>query len=96
MSTGMNYEKVALKKWYVANQVTTFRIGNPFSLPLGIQFDDANLWVSCDGRDAVVKLRAFDGAILGTSSVGSTPTSVAFDGANTWVTNLFDGTASKL
>jgi hypothetical protein len=45
MSTGMNYEKVALKKWYVANQVTTFLTG-PFSLPLGIQFDGANIWVT--------------------------------------------------
>ena len=37
--------------------------------------------------DAVTKLRASDGANLGTFPVGSGPYGVAFDGANVWVTN---------
>jgi DNA-binding beta-propeller fold protein YncE len=95
MSTGMNYEKVALKKWYVANQVTTFLTG-PFSLPLGIQFDGANIWVTNSHDNTVIKLRAADGAKLGTFSTGNSPHSVAFDGANIWVTNLIDSTVSVL
>jgi hypothetical protein len=35
----------------------------------------------------VNKLRASDGALLGTYPVGSFPESVAFDGANIWVAN---------
>ena len=44
----------------------------------------------------VTKLRAWDGANLGTFNVGSGAVGVAFDGANIWVTNFLDGTVSKL
>jgi len=35
----------------------------------------------------VKKIRASDGADLGTFNVGSVPTSIAFDGANIWAAN---------
>jgi hypothetical protein len=42
----------------------------------------------------VTKLRASDGALLGTFNVGKRPTRLAFDGTNIWV--LSDGTLTKL
>jgi DNA-binding beta-propeller fold protein YncE len=44
----------------------------------------------------VMKLRASDGAVLETFSVGTLPLQVAFDGANIWVTNGRSGSVSKL
>jgi hypothetical protein len=44
----------------------------------------------------VSKLRASDGALLGTFAVGNTPFGVAFDGANIWVANDLGNTVSKL
>jgi hypothetical protein len=43
----------------------------------------------------VSKLRASDGALLGTFAVGTNPSALAFDGANIWVAN-FGNTVSKL
>jgi DNA-binding beta-propeller fold protein YncE len=59
----------------------------------GIAFDGGNIWVAA--ITGVTKLRASDGANLGTFSVGGGPYGVAFDGANVWVTNG-NGTVSKL
>jgi hypothetical protein len=44
----------------------------------------------------VTELRASDGALRGTFSVGGNPTLLAFDGANIWVSNLNSNTVSKL
>jgi DNA-binding beta-propeller fold protein YncE len=44
----------------------------------------------------VTKLRASDGKVLGTFSVGRGPEGVAFDGANIWVANLFSKSVSKM
>jgi YVTN family beta-propeller protein len=44
----------------------------------------------------VTKLRASDGALLGTSGVGSSPVGIAFDGANIWVTNSGSASVTKL
>jgi hypothetical protein len=44
----------------------------------------------------VSKLRASDGALLGTFAAGSQPIGVAFDGTNIWVANLASNNASKL
>jgi DNA-binding beta-propeller fold protein YncE len=43
----------------------------------------------------VTKLRASDGANLGTFPVGTEPYGVAFDGANIWVANSISNTVSK-
>jgi DNA-binding beta-propeller fold protein YncE len=44
----------------------------------------------------VTKLRASDGASLGTFAVGSGPYRIAFEGANIWVTNSGSASVSKL
>jgi DNA-binding beta-propeller fold protein YncE len=43
----------------------------------------------------IMKLRASDGAILGTFAVGNGPGDVAFDGANIWVANYLSFSVSK-
>lgn|GEM_PF-5472132 len=44
----------------------------------------------------VSKLRASDGAKLGTFSVGTSPLWCAFDGANVWVSNTGTNTVTKI
>jgi DNA-binding beta-propeller fold protein YncE len=65
-------------------------------LPQGVAFDGANIWVTNGNSATVSKLRASDGTLLGTFTVGSTPQGVAFDGANIWVANGNSNTVSKL
>jgi len=48
------------------------------------------------GSSNVTKLRASDGANLGTYAVGIQPQGIAFDGANIWVTNNGSNTVTKL
>ncbi|MGC2109674.1 MAG: hypothetical protein WA655_09165 [Candidatus Korobacteraceae bacterium] len=80
---GLNYEKIALLDWYAANQSTSIKVGLS---PYGVAFDGANVWVTDGG--SVTKLRAADGAILGTFNVGAYgPGTLVFDGANIWVTS---------
>ena len=52
-------------------------------MPLALAFDGANIWVANGGLlGGVTKLRASDGASLGTFAVGVKPNALAFDGAN--------------
>src|ERR1700682_5072196 len=44
----------------------------------------------------VTKLRASDGTLLGTFTVGAKPLGVAFDGANIWVANHGSANVTKL
>src|SRR5262249_49185704 len=64
--------------------------------PTFLAFDGANIWVSNSSVDTVTKLRASDGALVGTFAVGNQPQWMTFDGANVWVSNLLDGTVTKL
>ncbi len=89
----LNPLKIALLKWYPANLATSFKVGKN---PYGIAFDGANMWVTNNSDNTVSKLRASDGATLGTFTVGDSPIGVAFDGANIWVVNSFPNTVSKL
>jgi DNA-binding beta-propeller fold protein YncE len=53
-----------------------------------VAFDGANnIWVAPDYGNTVIKLRANDGAVLGTFRVGDGTHHVVFDGANIWVTS---------
>jgi len=82
---GFNPLQIALLRWHDVNQT-----GNQFSVgayPLGIAFDGANIWVVNSNNSNVTKLRASDGANLGTFTVGGLPYGIAFDGANIWVAN---------
>jgi hypothetical protein len=66
--------------------IFTFNVGTN---PRGIAFDGANMWVANSGQLSVTKLRASDGAFLGSfaecSNCGN-PLQIAFDGAQMWVT----------
>src|SRR5580704_13187523 len=55
--------KVALLKWYRANEITQFRVG---AEPIGVAFDGVNIWVANYNAGSVSKLRANDGEVLGT------------------------------
>ena len=59
-------------------------------------FDGTSIWVANGGSDNVTKLRASDGAALGTFLVGSSPDAVAFDGTSIWVANADSHDVTKL
>jgi hypothetical protein len=59
-------------------------------------FDGTHIWVSNNGDSTVSKLRASDGVVVGTYSVGSGPGQLMFDGIHIWVYNKQDSTLSKL
>jgi DNA-binding beta-propeller fold protein YncE len=80
--------KAALLQWYRRD----FAVGSD---PYGVACDGANIWVANGTADTVTKLRASDGATLGTFPVGSLPRAVAFDGANIWVTNHVPNTVTR-
>src|SRR5579863_4919999 len=85
--------KVALLKWYQANEVpTTFPVGKQ---PYGVAFDGANIWVAAfDGT--VTKVRANDGEVLRKLQLNGALYGVTFDGSSIWVSNLSEGKVSKL
>jgi len=87
----VDLENVALLRWDRLNR--SFPVG---SFPEGVAFDGANIWVANDASNNVSKLRASDGANLGTFAVGAFPVGVAFDGANIWVANGTGASVSKL
>lgn len=66
------------------------------SNPTGVAFDGTNIWVANYGSNNVTKLRASDGANLGTFTVGDNPVAIAFDGANIWTANENSNNVTKL
>jgi hypothetical protein len=86
--------KVALLKWYAANETgITFPVGMG---PTGVAFDGANIWTANYNDGTVTKLRASDGTVLGTFKGFSAPGGVTFDGANIWVSNSITNNVSKV
>jgi hypothetical protein len=64
--------QIAILHWYSANQTTAFKV----AAPGGVAFDGANMWMSNyenGSGGTVTKLRASDGAELGTFKVGNGP-----------------------
>jgi hypothetical protein len=57
-----------------------------FSLPVGILFDGANIWVTDLNAGTLLQLDS-SGAVLKTVTVGSQPGFPTYDGANIWVPN---------
>src|SRR6266853_443255 len=91
---GPNRLQIATLHWYQANQAgIAFSVG---ASPLGLAFDGSSIWVTNNGSANVSKVRASDGAMLGTYSVGSGPIGVAFDGSNIWVANFNSNNVTKL
>ena len=89
--------RVATLQWYSVNET-----GLSYTIPSGaidLAFDGANMWVVSNQLlfSTVTKLRASDGANLGTFSAGSeNPICIAFDGANMWVSNGEDNVLRKI
>jgi len=63
--------------------------------PIGVAFDGVNIWVANSGDNTLTKLRASDGANLGTFPTGTAPHWLVFDGAHIWVTNNGSNTVTK-
>jgi hypothetical protein len=61
--------KIALLKWYQANLTTGFNVGSKNGDPYGVAFDGENIWTANSGNGTVSKVRASDGAVLGTFTV---------------------------
>ncbi len=69
-------------------------------------YDGANMWVGngnggsagapVKGGGSLTKIRAADGATLGTYTVGSVVRGLLFDGTSIWVCNSGDNTVSRL
>ena len=90
----LNPLQIATLRWYSASQAgPDIAVGTE---PYGIAFDGANIWVTNYSSNNVSKLRASDGAVLGSFAVSSGPTAIAFDGANIWVANPGSNNVSKL
>src|SRR6266550_1001969 len=62
-------------------QIQSFPVGLG---PYYLVFDGANIWVA-NAVNAVGKLRASDGMLLGVYQVGLFPQGVLFDGTSIWV-----------
>ncbi len=84
VNSTQNPLQVGLLQWNKQDQPTTFAAGGG---PAGVAFDGASVWVANFGSNNVMKLRASDGALLGTFAAGTGPYGRAFDGANIWVAN---------
>jgi outer membrane protein assembly factor BamB len=86
----INPNQVAILRSYSANQTADFPIGTN---PAFVAFDGANIWVTAN-FPLLTKLRASDGASLGTFAVS--PGGMAFDGANLWVASVNNNNVTKL
>ena len=53
--------------------------------PYVLAYDGANLWATDCNAEAVTKIRALDGTILGSFPVRSCSAALVLDGANIWV-----------
>ncbi|HEY6244382.1 MAG TPA: YncE family protein [Pyrinomonadaceae bacterium] len=63
--------------------------------PQALTFDGTNIWV-VNGNGSITKVRASDGANLGSFPTGTNPVAATFDGAYVWVANSGSGTVTKL
>jgi hypothetical protein len=72
---------------------TVTNVSTGFSVPRGILFDGANVWITDAGADKLFKLDAA-GAILQTITVGDQPVYPVFDGSNIWVPNSLSSSVS--
>jgi len=90
--TGPNTLAIRFFAWYDVNLTTNFSI---YQSPVGVAFDGETL--DCESaKCSVTNFRANDGQALGTFTVGSSPSYLAFDGFNVWVTNENSHNVTKL
>jgi hypothetical protein len=96
--------EVAELRWYQADLTGLFTT-NLGTYSYKMAFDGSNIWIVNSQSYTVTKLRASDGACVGTCvfSAGGAgndgytgDTGIAFDGANMWVANFSNNTVAKL
>jgi DNA-binding beta-propeller fold protein YncE len=83
-------KQIAMLRWYEAA-----RSGNRFDVdtgPVALAYDGFAIWVTNSFGGAgsygnVTRLRAVDGALLGTYTAGKRPQGIAFDGQRIWIVN---------
>jgi YVTN family beta-propeller protein len=54
------------------------------------------VWVTNFFSSTVTKLRASDGAVLGTFALGSEPAGIAYDGSTLWIANSGSNTVVRV
>jgi DNA-binding beta-propeller fold protein YncE len=64
--------------------------------PEAAAFDGTNVWIATQFNDSVTRIRATDGAITGTFTVGKRPVAVVYAAGAVWVANLLGDTVTKL
>ena len=94
VSADINPLQVATLRWYRGSEA-----GGDFAVatnPRAVAFDGASVWIaSLSGT--VTKLRASDGACIGTCSFAvDSSFGIAVDGASVWVSNFGGNTVTKL
>lgn len=87
------FKLLGSRRWDLLKPQASFPVG---TLPFGIAFDGAHIWVANLSANSVSKIRASDGLNLGTFPVGSGPYDIAFDGTNIWVPNFSSNSVTKL
>ena len=76
-----------------AELIQEFPVGNS---PIGLAFDGANIWVSNQDDDTVMRLKSSHGAIQHTYLVERSPEGILFDGTSIWVANYYGNTVDKI
>jgi hypothetical protein len=96
VTTSMNPNQVALKRWWEGNR-SKYTITTASSRPSALEFDGTNIWVTNSMVSSVSKFRANDGAAAGGPYlVGGGPEGLAFDGIHIWTANEGSGSVSKI
>ena len=54
------------------------------------------MWVTNNSSNNVTKIRASDGAVLGTFPAGTSPAGIAFDGVHMWIANQDKQSVTKM
>jgi hypothetical protein len=94
ISSGFSSQPAAAEQLDPPVTIHSFPVG---VTPYALTYDGANIWTANFGSWDVTKLRASDGTVQGTFSVGGiNPSNLTFDGANIWTTNEGTNTVTKL
>jgi hypothetical protein len=75
--------RAALGQWWTEKLPLSYPVGN---VPQGVQSDGADLWVANNGNGTVTRIRASDGALLGTWTGATGASSVLVAGGQIFIT----------
>jgi outer membrane protein assembly factor BamB len=90
-----NPMQIAQLRWYDVNQAGHTFPGGLFAA-CAMAFDGTHIWVTDPLGGNVNKLRASDGAIIGTFATPGAAGHIAFDGANIWVNHGGENGVTKM